>query len=161
MKKVVFISALFLFSFIIYSCTGPAGPAGKDGKDGGYDKQIRIDIESAGNTGDDFWHSNLALIKFDKRNYVGVDSIIFVANIYTDDTAIYGIAELFNYDDGSTIQNSTLQSNSPYNSNIFTQSENIFQSLPAKEINLGIRTKSSVSGKSMGLGRHYLFLYRK
>jgi len=165
MKKIVLILTLYILTFLIYSCKGPEGPAGppgKDGKDGETDKQIRMELAVwNGGTEDNQWTSVLGLIKFDKRNYIGVDSIIFVANIYTYDTTNFCIAELFNYDGGIVIQNSTIQSNTLYSYISFTQSGNIYQTLPDKEINIGLRFRSSVKGKTSGIAYRYLFLYRK
>jgi hypothetical protein len=162
MKKRIIISALFLFS-IIYSCTGPTGPAGKDGingKDGGYDKQLRIDIESSICTGGELTRENLGTYKFDKRNFIGVDSIVFVGMVWAGDTNVYGKAELFNYDDGLTIANSTISAKYSSGNWEISQSVNCYNSLPNKEINIGVRIKG-IAGHGICLDRTSLLLYRK
>jgi len=175
MKKFLCILTFMLSYLLINSCKGPEGPAGpagkdgagvpgpagKDGIDGQTDKQIRLTLLYPMQTTSDQWIWYLGLIKFDKRNYVGVDSIIFVAQIYSDDTTNYCIAELINNNDTSLIKNSTIKTNKIFKENLYISSGNLYQSFPDKEIDVGVRIRSSIKGFHSTIFYCYLFLYRK
>lgn len=103
--------------------------------------------------------------KFNKHNYVGVDSIVFMTNPNTaGDTSNYSIVSLYDITDSVPIAGSTL-SNNVHNPNIFVQTGNIYKSLPDKEITLGvtIRSKNDVTGSNQvaQVSDAYLFLFRK
>ena len=163
MKKLFILFFTFSIAFVLISCDESSGPDGKDGtKTGGYDKQIRLSMDMQGREGVyDQWSSHIALLKFDRRNYSGVDSITYSVYTYLTDTTYNHIIELFDYDTGDSIPNSRIISNVDLKHAKFVESGNIYKYLPDKEITIGIRHKSSDPAKSATLGSGYLFMYRK
>ncbi len=158
-------------------CTkdGPVGPAGKDGA---QDKRIIYYFTFPITTFDTTGYVYANLVKFDKRDFVGVDSIILVANPTVEDKGspdTYCLIDMYNLTDNIPIANSLVSSNRPndslynaiykngvYTSNMYLQSGNFFSALPNKEINLGIRLRTSKQGV-MAYGGHsyYIILYRR
>lgn len=126
----------------------------------GGDNQIFIPIDGAGsNTTSITPVITGSLLKFSKTNFVGVDSIIFVAGPYVSDPSNSSIVNLYNITDGQVISGSTLSSNSTA-INTFIQTGNLYNNLPDKEITLGISQSSLNDGFFAGSGSCYLFLYR-
>jgi hypothetical protein len=155
----LFNTAIFVYGFLGCTKEGPIGPAGKDANN---DKQIMLTLDFFANTTSIDGVIGLGLIKFDKRNYVGVDSIIFVSRPYSGDINSKSIVELYNISDNLSINNSLLESNQPLQENNYLESGNLFSMLPEKEINLGIRIRSEKEGSFAGVyNNSYLFLYRK
>lgn len=151
------------------------GPAGPSGKDGAQDKQIifHFDFPYASQNLEGFPY--LVLAKFDKRNFVGVDSIILVANPTVEDKGSPGtfcLMDVYNLTDDVPIANSLISSNRPqdslnnstkfYGANTYLQSGNFYSSLPNKEINLGIRIRTSTKGVTAhGASKCFIILYRR
>lgn len=132
-----------------------------NGADGSSDKQIFLPIPNAGsNTSSSTPVITGSLIKFNKDNYAGVDSIIFVADPYVADVSNTSIVELYNITDGEIITNSKLSSSSLFNQRSFIQTGNLYNNLPGKEIIIGIRQYSAKEGFFAASGSSYLFLYR-
>ena len=135
----------------------------KDDNDIAYDKQIRLEIDGSVSSNSTAWqiseYETWTLINFNKRNYIGVDSIVFFGSLYTSDTNNTVYLELYNMTDSVPIQNTTLTSNnSDY---IFMHTNNIYDYLPDHDINLGLRVRSQNEGIGVSSGaRSYLFLYR-
>jgi hypothetical protein len=96
---------------------------------------------------------------FYKGDYNNVDSIIFVPSMHTNDPSTKCIVELFNITDGLTIENSLVESNmSGYN---FHYSMDIYDFLPAKRIDLGVRIKSEHDDIGVTTGIvSYLYIYK-
>jgi hypothetical protein len=118
-------------------------------------------------TGDTLWRyldvPDYKLVNFDKRNYSGIKSVVFAGPISSEDSSNYCIVELFNLTDSLPIMGSTIMTN--IESYEYTFSENILTSLPDKNINIGIRLKSSKnsipeSSPCILYSRLYLFLNR-
>lgn len=133
-----------------------------DGLDGAFDEQIILTIWSSSLSGSSGFLSDSItgdLIKFDKRNWVEVDSIIFVPKFATGNSSVTAYAELYNQTDGVVIGNSTVNTSSTTISHI--ESTNIFSDLPESEVDLAIklRTEDGSSQINMG-GISYLILYR-
>jgi len=159
MRKLFILLITITFYCAIVSCQGPSGPAGKDNP---YDKQVSLTMDLQGRDGAyDQWHSFIAILKFDKRNYIGVDSIVFSVFTYVTDTTYNHIIELFDYDTGDSIPNSRIITNIDLKHAKYVESVNIFKYLPDKEITLGIRHKSSDPKNSAVIGNGYLFMFRK
>jgi hypothetical protein len=176
MNNRLLILIAFIFSLIVLNCEGPQGEigptgiAGEDGiqgppgLDGNSDKQIRIDLNVNGGSGanDTSWfYSEVynCVLKFNPYNYTGVDSVLLVACMNTYETPNKIIMELYNVTDNEPIHNSQIETNS---TNVtWCISNNIFSSFPNKEITVGYRLKTSVSGLTGGMIRSYLLLYRK
>ncbi len=169
-KNLSLLLLLFVGFNLITSCKkegpagpqGPAGQNGQNGQDGSSDKQIRLVIEPYISTSTTAGMKYMGLIKFDKRNYAGVDSIIFVSNVYSGNVSSHGIVELYNFTDSVVINHSLLQSNQPQSPASYVQTGNIYSDLPEKEVDLGIWVRSETAGIIGGtyLSSH-LFLYRK
>lgn len=127
----------------------------------GGDKQIFMPIEGSGsNTTSTTPVITGSLVKFSKTNFVGVDSIILVADPYVGDPSNSSIVNLYDITDGQVISGSTLTSNNTAN-NKFIQTGNVYKNLPDKEITLGISQSSLKDGFFAGSGSCYLFLYRR
>lgn len=158
---------IFVASIIIFSCKGPQGPvgphgpAGSDAIDSMYIKELRLDLKFSASTNVDSWTASMfCYYKFDKRNYPGVDSIIFIAFPYTLDTNTYSMVKLFNWDTGEDIPNSIIQSNHLPADNFYVASVNLYKYLPDSAINIGIKMKISNKGSAYA-NNTYLCLYRK
>lgn len=129
------------------------------------DKQIRIrfgGLDIA--TDSDEWtktrYETLTLIKFNKNDYPGVDSIIFTPSAYSNASGINCYIQLYNLTDNVPIENSTVQSD--VYDYIFIDSGNIYDYLPDKEIDLAIRIKSERRGTIVSTGViNYLFMFRR
>ncbi|MBM2815856.1 MAG: hypothetical protein HW421_2618 [Ignavibacteria bacterium] len=163
MKIFSFYLSFALISIIFISCQLPTGPAGKDGVS---DKQIRFDFDFNGggyllpHRSIDDTIEHCQIIRFNIANYVGVDSVIFVACISCYDSTKYFAASIINLTDNVEIQNSVLKTNS-YNP-IVLSSTNLFHSFPKKEIDLVVRISKKDTSDFDGLiEKAYLFLYRK
>jgi hypothetical protein len=97
------------------------------------------------------------ITKFDKANYCGVDSIIFVGFISTSDINNTCVAELVRLSDTLLIENSRITTNDT--AGAWVESGNIYSSIPAGEMDFGIRLISEY-GARVGMSNGYLFLYR-
>jgi hypothetical protein len=133
------------------------------GQDGSIDYQIRLEFGGDLSNSTTEWriseYETWYLTKFNKNYYANVDSIIFSCSMNTSNDSTKCIAELYNITDSVSIQNTLLESN--VTQYVFVDSENIFDSLPDKEITLAIRIKSEHNGVRVNTGkRSYLFLYR-
>ncbi len=131
-----------------------------NGQSSTLDKQIILPINFSANV------SNLQpviggeLIKFNKQNYTGVDSIILVGNPYVGKSINTAKVELYNLTDDIVIPSSLLSTNKLYNERNFIETGNLYTSLPNKEINLGIRLQTSLDGEFAASGSCFLILYR-
>lgn len=163
----MFRRTLFIFiSALLISCEGPTGPAGKDGTNGidgkngtnaGYDKQIRLYFNGNGSTSSNNWvflQSGANLVKFNKLDYVGVDSIIFIASLKGNTTA-----QLFNITDNHEIYNSVISSTSS-DSN-WKETSNIIAGLPKYEITIGVQFRVTSGAGLAEINSPMLILYRK
>jgi hypothetical protein len=100
------------------------------------------------------------LVKFFKRNYVGVDSIKFVANPLVTDASTLGMVQLYDVTDSVPIANSTLTTNITTPGR-FLESNNVFSFLPEKEITLGVRLLVNSGSGNVFVSSAFLVLYRK
>ena len=136
-----------------------------NGIDGGFDEQIRLiayahsGTGSFGNFGTTSGFFIGDIINFNKQNYIGVDSAVFVANIRAGNSTTLGYAELYDETNGQVISNSIV---STTNTNFTTlESGNLFDNLPDGTVNLTIQVRSETSGVTTSInGKNYLFLYR-
>jgi hypothetical protein len=135
-------SRLTLFALLFLSMTA----CKKDDNDSILDKEITLNFhmqtmtasKATFETSPEFSY----LIGFDKRDYKNVDSVVFIAGLatnYVNDTCY---ARLVNLTDNIEIANSTLHAstNGGYK---LVQTNNIFNSLPNKRINLGIQIRTT------------------
>lgn len=155
---------LSLLFFI--ACEGPTGPAGKDGVDGidgqngsngGYDKQVRFYFNGRASTTSRNWISlqeSANIIKFNKLDYSGVDSIIFVASLSGNCEA-----QLYNVTDNHPMANSIISSSSSVL--VWRETSNVMPSFPFYEITVGIQMRVSSGTGTATLDTPMLILYRK
>ena len=109
-------------------------------------KEIRIPLDFSGGTSSFQGAKGLALINFNKANYVGLDSIVFVAKPYTAGEGNASIVTLINSTDNIVIAGSTLQSSRKYEETTIQYSPNLYNSLPDKPINIFLEVRSSQEG---------------
>ena len=132
-----------------------------NGVDGGFDEQIRLTILIEGGSGTLSTEGYIIgeLLKFNKNSWIGVDSIVFVAKLYTSDATHKAYAQLYDLTNETVIPNSEVSTNSEEAVNLF--SENIFEALPDGEVNLGmlLRTENN-STFAWRSGSAFLLLYR-
>jgi len=113
--------------------------------------------------------AGLDLYNFNINNYPGVDSVVFIAFLGTNDGSSKCFVELFNKTDNVPINNSILESNrfvgsgsgfpTPYE---MKQTGNLYNALPSKEITLTFRIKSETPGVQVSTGFScYLYLYKR
>jgi hypothetical protein len=96
---------------------------------------------------------------FNKNDYGNIDSIVFVPSLHSDNSNNKCIVELYNITDGISIENSQIESNSIGWD--FYYSENIYNYLPSKTIDIGVRIKSENNGQYVSTGIiSYLYIYR-
>jgi hypothetical protein len=134
-----------------------------NGQNGSADKQIFLPINFSANSTSTTPVIGGELIKFSKKNYPNVDSIVLVANPYVDDIANTAIVELYNITDNVAVRNGMITTNRLWAGFTmpFLQSGNVYSSLPDKEITLGISFRSGTQGKFAAAGSCYLLLFRK
>lgn len=110
--------------------------------------EIRIQLYYGGNTDSAVGVSGLTLNNFNKANYPGLDSIVFVGNPYVyvagETTATF---ELFNMADNVILEGSALTSNQAFNPLNLQTSKNLYNVIPNKSINIGARVRSGMNGK--------------
>ena len=138
-----------------------------NGIDGGFDEQIRLYLIK-GNGGGigtrDTPEIGGEIIDFDKRNYIGVDSIVFIPKLRSQiaNTAI--IAELYDVTNNRVINNSRVSSTSTVST--LVESANVYSDLPEEEIDLAIKLtpEDNTLGPNFrtgyAFGTSYLMLYR-
>lgn len=145
-----------VMAIVAGACEGPQGPPGPSGGD----KQTRFLLSlSDASTSDTAGVILGDLIKFNKSNYNGVDSIVFVADLSTDDTTYSCIAELYNITNRRVVDSSLIAGKGELPARSI--SRNLYAKLPAVEIDLGARVRTTEQGRPARCGRMYLFLYRK
>lgn len=180
MKTILFLAAILCV--IGCSSEGPAGPTGKDGlvgpagKDGTQDKQIIYRIYepvSFGQCSLDNPRLALALLQFDIRNYVGVDSIVLCAMPWVEFTDnapdTYAVMEMFDMTNHVSIAHSAINTSrkgefdkSMLEEDKYLRSENFYKYLPQQSISLGILLRSnSKNCYASAYPNYYLILYRK
>lgn len=142
----------------------------------GTDKQIRLPFPSGASTrstsyvvSDHQIPQLQYLVKFNKADYANVSGIKFGATLTAGiDPMNVGISttntasvELFNVTDNVAIANSELQvTANGATKTLFVESGDLSASLPAKEIQLLIRIKTSDANHSASVGSAYVFVYK-
>lgn len=138
-----------------------------NGIDGGFDEQIRllmytsINAIFSTNGPPKIWRE---FIDFDKRNYIGVDSIIFIPSLRAAGPDNPVTVKLYDLTNDRVINNSAVVSTNSTQS-VSMKSPNIFNDLPEQKINLGIQISlEDVNCRTCGFGFFsgptYLMLYR-
>lgn len=151
-NKTLDVSEILMINFICH------------GIDGIINEEIQIRllnaVGSAANTTYSTPQITSSPLPFNINNFVNVDSVIFVSDPYVYNKSNHVILELYNVTDKQVINNSLLRTNHVYNEKTLLRSPNIFNELPKKEINLGIRLRSEKNGEYSASGMPHLFLYR-
>jgi len=165
-----------LISLVCSACEGPVGPVGPegpqgeqgepgdtgdDGEPGSFDKQVRVvlyDGESSHQTSSSTGQFVDEVLKFNVGYYPGVDSVVFVAKMWTTDPSNAAVAEL--RDSTNDVVLTSIETSNHFN--IVVESGNILDRFPEEEITLSvwIRTNSPTSFETTRLEKAFLFLYR-
>ena len=96
---------------------------------------------------------------FNKEDYKGVDSIVFVCVLKTHDPRNSVYAQLYNATDKVEINNSTVESTSTNWKYVY--SKNIMEDLPSKKINLTVRIRTETNPIAVDIGPvSYLYIYK-
>lgn len=145
---------------------GPAGPQGPVGPQGPFDKIVRLPFFTAGVShsasnpeANTCLRESTHIIKFNRRDYAGVDSVIFIASLSSSTSSARAIADVFNLTDGVVVTRSQVQTTST--SATWVESGNLFGGLPDKEITLCIRLRPETSGAVASVHSGSLLLYRR
>ncbi len=99
-----------------------------------------------------------SLVKFNRTLYSNLDSIVFAGQVKVQGKAEYQVAELVNVTDNTVIANAAIDVSSL--SYTLVQSGNIMNELPAREVTLGVRIKTSLGYEYWAGSQFYLYLYR-
>ena|GEM_PF-2140773 len=104
-----------------------------------------------------------ALLKFNKHNYPGVDSIIFVCTPYVDDVSYASYIQLYNLTDKLPIANSTIVTNNSFGNPVSStlQTKNLYDYLPDHDVTLSVSLFTGTPGHSISSGYCFLYLFRK
>lgn len=86
-------------------------------------------------------------IRFNIRDFKDVKSVVFEASPYVGNSNNYALVELYNITDGKAIANSLIRSNNLPSAIQNLQSNEILNELPQKEVKLGVKLRSEVSGQ--------------
>ncbi len=114
-------------------------------------KQIVLTLECDVNTTSVDGVIELVMTKFDKRNYSGLNSIVFSSNPYSADINSKSIVELYNISDNMPINNTAIKSSQAEHEINYLETDNVYNDFPNKEIDLGIRIRSEKGGVLSGL----------
>lgn len=155
--NLLIINILILLNLLSACTINEVGPPGQDGVS---DKQIRFPLGnniSTSATSNQPTDAQFDLIKFDKRNYISVDSVVFSSRMRVSEATDSCIVELFNLTDNQVITRSKIRSNST--TFVWQDSPNIYANLPSKQITLTVRIRSKTGNLVEG-GQSFLFLYR-
>lgn len=126
------------------------------------DKEVRFDLgQGSYFASDASWRQITVarIISFDLSRYPAVDSVQFMGYLYSKNTGVTCSAELFNITDNQSITGSEISASSTSESFAFSTS-NFIESFPSKQIDIGIRMKSSIQGENVYLKFPVLVLYR-
>jgi hypothetical protein len=97
-------------------------------------------------------------IRFDIRDFKDVKSVVFEASPYVANSNNYALLELYNITDGKAIVNSLIRSNNLPSAVQNLQSNEILNELPQKEVQLGIKLRSEISGQFSEINNACLIL---
>jgi len=140
-------------------CEGPVGPEGPSGEIGGLDKQIRIDFANPTlTTSRTFPYEHYGSIyRFNVQNYRDIGSVVFAAELFVSDSGGEAVVQLV--DRSSSVVLAELTSSST--SRTYVESANLLSALPAGEVTLDVRVRSSQFGITAGISGATLLLYRE
>lgn len=138
---------------IIYICHG---------ENGSGEIETRISLEWWANTTSSTPIMGIGISGFNKDNYNGVDSIVFVGKPYSGNISNYSIVDLYDFTADQVIPGSELRSNKDGEAAEEQFSINLYEVIPSGSRDLGIRLRSEIEGEFSGtLGKCSLYLYRR
>lgn len=98
------------------------------------------------------------LVKFNKALYSNLDSVVFAGQVKVQGEGEYQVAELVNVTDNQVIASAALDVSGL--SYTLIQSGNIMNQLPAREVTLGVRIRTSLGYAYWPGSQFYLYLHR-
>lgn len=98
----------------------------------------------------------MVYLDFDIRNYKNCNSVRFISNLERGDINSTAYIALFNITDSTAISNSALSTASA--DPVWLESENIYDELPRKPIDLAIRLRTEIGGGAAYCSSAYLYL---
>jgi hypothetical protein len=123
--------------------------------------ELRIPLDFSGNTTSTAGVSGLAISNFNKANYPGFDVAVLVARPYSGDVKSKAIVDLLNLTDKVDL-GATLSSNKLFEQSPVQTSVSIYDAIPNKPINIGLRIRSEKQGSFAAVyGTCYLILTPK
>ncbi|CAA9320925.1 MAG: hypothetical protein AVDCRST_MAG68-1859 [uncultured Gemmatimonadetes bacterium] len=99
------------------------------------------------------------IVKFDRRDYPGVDSIVFMPSLHTAAAPANAFADVYNHTQMAVVVGSEVQTNST--SPVWLESRNLYAALPDGQVTLGIRLRTDTQGTASLVTAAYLILYRR
>jgi len=127
------------------------------------DKVELLEMWWTANTTSTNWVEGPSRYKFDKTDYCNVDSITWYVSLrIAPGGSGYAEAELYDLATGQTIAGSNTQSTNTisWQPNAYTETHDLYSTLPNQRTTLGIRVRSS-NGQFSSVDRSFLVIYRK
>jgi len=127
------------------------------------DKEVRVPFpvnDGTFNISFETFAPSTYLKDFDKRDYPGVDSITFICSLLSGNLSDTAYVRLYNVTDSSIIDNTLLAAATPLSTYVVVQTNNIFNMLPDKKIDLAIQAKSSDKNNYIIVASAFLKLRR-
>lgn len=98
------------------------------------------------------------LVKFNKTLYPTIDSLVFAGQVKAQAKGEHQVAELVNITDNQVIANAVIDATDL--SYTLVRSANFIGALPAREITVGVRIRTSQGYEYWPNSQFYLYLYR-
>ncbi len=157
------IHAIFYLLTLFLLCQCTINEVGPPGEDGGFDLELRFSLGSQTKTtaAEDSLRvdARYDLVRFDKRNYLEVDSIVFGSRMRSEIDQDTCLVFLYNVTNNIVISGARLQSDTTAFE--WRYSGNIYNALPSRPIDLGVLLVSKKTGAVVEGGQSILFLYRR
>ena len=147
-------------------CKGPKGDSGPTGPQGPSDRQVILVIGSFSAIStiatDTTWQTGdtlrTILPRFNILNYIGVDSVVFVALVGSQTDSVLCSVRLFNLTDAVPIDSTQISNQGP--GFAFVHTRNILNLLPRREITLAVQIKGNLLGRLIQANQFTLYLFR-
>jgi len=156
---------LIIFEVLLLSCEKDCPCVLKE--ESITDRQVRLDFQF----GSTVWNTKIStpgeilpeqysLLRFNLYNYQIIDSVIFVAKIWSSQKDNECIVDLYNLTDNQVIPRSQIKTSSTDFQGLYIYSQDIKDNFPDKEIELGLRIKSQTEGVYVSIYRAHIFIYK-
>jgi hypothetical protein len=125
-------------------------------------KQVRIELcgpagtASTNSTEGTLMNNKILYKDFNKRNYPGLQSIVFTACLHSERSTTDCIVKLFNLTDSISIEGSTLSAGSV--SGTWVETGNLADALPLHPIDLTVLIRSEYPNISVSMSAAYLYI---